>query len=130
MKLLLDTHVFLWVIAEVSRLPPRVRDAVASGENEVALSVASIWECVIKYRLGKLDLPEEPALYLPRQRSRHGFESLPVAEGDVLRLAHLPSIHKDPFDRILVAQAQERGMVLVTADPVISRYPVTTLDRV
>ncbi len=92
--------------------------------------MASIWECVIKHRLGKLDLPAEPGIYLPRQRSRHGFESLPVAEGDVLRLAQLPSIHKDPFDRILVAQAQEHGMVLVTADPVISRYPVSTLDWV
>jgi PIN domain nuclease of toxin-antitoxin system len=101
---------------------------VASRENDVALSVASVWECVIKHTLGKLHLPEAPALYVPRQRSRHGFASLPILEEDIPRLAQLPALHKDPFDRILIAQAQEHGLVLVTADQLITQYPVTSLD--
>ena len=128
MKLLLDTHVFLWTIAAPDRLPPQVRNAVENDENEVFVSAASVWECVIKSRAGKLDLPDDPGVYLPRQRSRHGFESLAITERDVVRLGELPSIHKDPFDRILVAQALEHGLQIVTADPLVSQYPVAILD--
>ena len=130
MRLLLDTHVFLWTIAAPDRLPPKVRAAVEDDENEVFVSAASVWECVIKSRLGKLDLPDDPGVYLPRQRSRHGFESLAITERDVLRVGTLPFIHKDPFDRVLVAQATEHRLQLVTADPLISRYPVSFLDWV
>ena len=105
MRLLLDTHVFLWYISADPRLPVAFRDAIRDPGNEVFLSVASVWEAVIKYALGKLPLPEPPAGYLPRQREAHQIATLPIEEAGLVHLAGLPPLHRDPFDRILVAQA-------------------------
>src|SRR5260370_41357140 len=127
MRLLLDTHVFLWYISADPQLPVVFRDAIRDPANDVYLSVASVWEAVIKYALGKLPLPEAPAEYLPRQREAHRIATLPVEEGAFAHLASLPLLHRDPFDRILIAQAPQHGFKLVTVDDAIRAYPAPLL---
>jgi PIN domain nuclease of toxin-antitoxin system len=127
MRLLLDTHVFLWYISADSRLPASFRDSICDPSNEVFLSVASVWEAVIKYALGKLPLPEEPADYLPHQREAHHIASLPIEEAAFAHLAKLPPLHRDPFDRIMIAQALQHGLTLVTVDDAVRAYPVPLL---
>jgi PIN domain nuclease of toxin-antitoxin system len=127
MRLLLDTHTFLWMITDDPSLSLTTRDLIASAENDVWLSAASSWEISIKYGLGKLPLPEEPDRYLPRMRQRSGVELLPIGEAEVCQIHRLPAIHRDPFDRLLVAQANCHGLVIVTDDPTITRYPVQTI---
>src|SRR5262245_36910730 len=100
MRILLDTHVFLWYDSTDPRLPAAVREAIRDPGNEVFLSAVSVWEAVIKYALGKLPLPAPPAEYLPRQREAHRITSLPVEEAALAHLAGLPALHRDPFDRI------------------------------
>src|SRR3954451_12393197 len=123
MRLLLDTHVFLWYISADPQLPAAFRDAIRDPANAVYLSVASVWEAVIKYALGKLPLPSPPAEYLPLQREAHQIASLPIDEGAFVHLAGLPSLHRDPFDRILIAQALQHSMTLVTVDDAVRAYP-------
>ncbi|MFO0926174.1 MAG: type II toxin-antitoxin system VapC family toxin [Gemmataceae bacterium] len=130
MKLLLDTHVFLWYISADPQLPVAFRDAIQNPANEVFLSVASVWEAVVKYALGKLPLPEAPAVYLPRQRLAHQIASLQIDEDVFSHLAGLPPLHRDPFDRIMVAQAIQHGLTLVTADDTVRAYPVALLPPV
>ena len=127
MRLLLDTHTFLWYISADPSLPAAFRTAIQDPANEVYLSVASVWEAVIKYNLGKLPLPAPPADYLPRQRDAHGIASLRVDEGAMVPLAALPLLHRDPFDRLIVAQALQHGLTVVTVDPDVSAYPVPLL---
>src|SRR5215467_415412 len=127
MRLLLDTHIFLWYISADPQLPAAFRDAIRDPANEVYLSVASVWEAVIKYALGKLPLPEAPAEYLPRQREAHRITSLPVEEAALAHLAGLPALHRDPFDRILVAQALQHGLTLATVDGAVRAYGVPLL---
>jgi PIN domain nuclease of toxin-antitoxin system len=127
MRILLDTHIFLWFIAGDTRLPLPVRESVRDPDTEVYLSVASVWEAVIKYQLGRLSLPEPPQTYVPRQRERHQIASLTIDEASVARLAELPPIHRDPFDRILVAHAQRYGLTVATVDPLVQRYAVPIL---
>jgi PIN domain nuclease of toxin-antitoxin system len=127
LRLLLDTHVFLWYISADPTLPATFRAASQDPANEVYLSVASVWEAVIKHHLGKLPLPAPPADYLPRQRDAHGITSLPIREGAMIHLASLPLLHRDPFDRLLVAQALQHELTLVTVDPDIAGYPVSLL---
>ena len=127
MRLPLDTHVFLWYISADPQLPAAFRNAIRDPANEVYLSVASVWEAVIKYALGKLPLPEAPAEYLPRQREAHRIATLPVEEAALAHLASLPPLHRDPFDRILIAQALQNGLTLVTVDDAVRAYPVPLL---
>lgn len=127
MRLLLDTHIFLWYITADPKLPANSRAASQDLANEVYVSVASVWEAVIKYHLGKLPLPAPPADFLPRQREAHGIASLPINEGAMSYLAGLPPLHRDPFDRLLVAQALQHGLTLATVDPDIVTYPVPLL---
>jgi PIN domain nuclease of toxin-antitoxin system len=127
MKILLDTHVFLWFISGDIRLPVSFRDQILDPGNEVFLRVVSIWEAIIKSQLGKLPLPEPPEIYIPEQRKRHGITSLDVDEGSVVELAKLPSLHRDPFDRLLISQAIQHGLTLVTVDQAVRAYPVTQL---
>lgn len=127
MKLLLDTHVFLWYITADPKLPAAFRAAIRDPENVVYLSAASVWEVVIKHGLGKLPLPGPPADYLPRQRDAHGIASLPVDEGAMPHLAVLPPLHRDPFDRVIVAQALQHGLTIATIDPDLAAYPVPLL---
>ena len=101
-----------------------IRSLVSDPAHDVYVSTASAWEIALKYGLGKLPLPEEPALFVPRQRERHGFLSLPIDEPAVMQLPRLPPLHHDPFDRILICQAIEHGLTLLTPDRLISRYPV------
>ena len=104
MRILLDTHVFLWYISADPDLPVFFRDCIRDPANDVYLSVASVWEAVIKCGLGKLPLPEPAEAFLPREREMHRIESLPIDESDLLYLAGLPPIHRDSFDRMLMAQ--------------------------
>jgi PIN domain nuclease of toxin-antitoxin system len=127
MKLLLDTHIFLWFISGDARLSQMVRDCIRRPENEVYVSVVSLWEAIVKNRLGRLPLPQPPETYLPIQRERHRMSSLSLDEGSVSQVARLPSIHRDPFDRMLICQALEHGLTLVTVDDAIASYPVAVL---
>ena len=127
MRLLLDTHVFLWFISGDARLPVFMRAAVREPQNDVFLSVASLWEIVIKYRLGRLPLPQSPEIYIPRQRQAHRIKSLAITESNIKHLAALPDLHRDPFDRILISQSLAGNLVLVTVDKEIKAYPVSYL---
>ncbi len=127
MKLLLDTHVFLWYISADQQLPIACRDAIRDPANEVYLSVASVWEAVIKYALGKLPLPGTPAVYLPQQREAHRIMTLPIEESALTHLAALAPLHRDPFDRILIAQSLQHRLTLVTMDDAIRAYSIALL---
>jgi len=124
MKILLDTQIFLWYISGDKRLPDDKRTSIQDSNNEVYLSVVSIWEAIIKYRLGKLQFPQRPETYLPAQRVRHQITSLTLDEASVSFLAQLPSIHRDPFDRMLICQSNVHGLRLMTDDGIIHKYPV------
>ncbi|MFH1992440.1 MAG: type II toxin-antitoxin system VapC family toxin [Pseudomonadota bacterium] len=124
MKLLLDTCTFLWIISGDKALSQTAADLYADPSNSVFLSSVSSWEISVKYALGRLVLPRSPAQYIPAQREAHGIESLALAEDAVLHLPKLPDYHRDPFDRMLICQAQIHSMVILTPDDLISRYPV------
>lgn len=128
MRLLLDTHVFLWYISADSQLPAAYRAAIQMPTNEVYLSVASVWEAVVKYALGKLPLPEPAAVYIPRERESHRIASLPIEEEALLHLASLPPLHRDPFDRILIAKSLQHQLTLLTVDHAVLAYPVPVLS--
>lgn len=123
MKALLDTHTFLWSISDDERLSRKAQQ-IFTGSNDLWLSVASIWEILIKVKTGKLPLPEPSGPYLVRELSENGIEVLPIKLDHVLRMENLTAHHRDPFDRILIAQSIEEKLPLVTADPVFERYPV------
>ena len=107
-----------------------LRDALQDTTNEVFLSVASVWEATVKHALGKLPLPDTPAVYLPQQRQAHWVESLPIEEATIEQLAVLPPLHRDPFDRILVAQALQHGLTLASVDQAVRAYSVALLPLV
>ena len=127
MKLLLDTHIFLWLISGDEQLSSTALDLIRDPTNEVYLSVASVWKVVVKHQLGKLPLPQPPEIYLPAQRQNHRISSLGIDETTISFLPQLPLLHRDPFDRILVCQALQHGLTLVTVDAMVSAYAVTTL---
>lgn len=127
MKLLLDTHIFLWFITADPRLSALFRDAIREPKNEVFLSVASLWEIIVKYNLGKLPLPQSPEIYIPSERRKHQIKSLSLHENAVKELANLPALHRDPFDRILICQAMANDLTIVTADAHIQNYNVRYL---
>lgn len=102
-------------------------DVIRDLDNEVYLSVVSVWEAIVKYQLGKLPLPEAADRYIPEQRERHLISSLPLDEPSVARLGALSPLHRDPFDRMLVCQALQYGLTIATVDGVIQEYPVTTI---
>jgi PIN domain nuclease of toxin-antitoxin system len=130
MRLLLDTHVFLWYVSADGRLPRKFANAIGEPANDVFLSVASVWEAVIKFALGKLPLPSPPSEYLPRQRAAHQITSLSIDEAALPHLVSLPPLHRDPFDRLLVAQALEHALTIVTVDPVVRAYPAPCLSEI
>jgi len=127
MKLLLDTHIFLWLISGDARLPILFRDVIREPINTVYLSTASLWEIIIKYQLGKLPLPQSPEIYIPRQRLNHQIKSLAVSESSLKYLVSLPNLHRDPFDRVLISQALENNLTIITVDPEILNYNVPFL---
>jgi PIN domain nuclease of toxin-antitoxin system len=125
-KLLLDTHVFLWVQTSPERLGEHV-GLVTDASNELVVSAASSWEIAIKHEIGRLRLPEEPDQYVPNRIRMIGARALPVEHSHALAVATLPALHRDPFDRLLVAQAKLEGMTILTADEAVARYPVASL---
>ena len=127
MRLLLDTCTFLWLVSDSPRLSGRAREQFSLPENEVYLSAASAWEIAVKEKLGRLPLPAPPAEFVPGQRKAHGIEPLAVDEEAALYVPHLPDLHRDPFDRMLVSQATVHGLVLMTPDRDIRQYAVRTL---
>jgi len=126
-RILLDTHVWLWMVAEPERLRASTRRLLSARENELLLSAASAWEMAIKYRIGKLPLPQEPALFVPSRLERDAITPLAVSHLHALAEAALPTHHQDPFDRLLIAQAKLEGLSLCTADAQIERYDVELL---
>ncbi len=127
MRILLDTHIFLWFISGDTQLSIDVRDAIRDPDNEVYLSAISVWEILVKYQLGKLPLPEHPETYLPKQRDLHQILSLALDENSVAQLAKLPPLHRDPFDRMLICQALQNGLTIATVDAAVRAYPVSTI---
>lgn len=129
MNLLLDTCTFLWLITDDPALSVSARGAIQSPATTVYVSAASLWEVLIKHRLGRLELHVELPLeqHLVAQRGRHGLDSLPITEEAVAQLPKLPLIHRDPFDRMLICQAIAHGLVVCTPDRAIQQYPIRTL---
>lgn len=127
MKLLLDTCTFLWAIEGGGDLSEAARNALTDPANDVFLSAVSAWEIAVKHALGRLPLPDPPDRYVPAQRNARGIAELPLDEDAALQLVRLPSLHRDPFDRMLVCQALAGTLTLVTPDPEIARYPVRIL---
>ena len=126
MRVLLDTHVLLWLAAE----PERTGDALATlsaPTTELLLSAASAWEIVIKHGAGRLGLPEPPQPWLASRLPRLGVTSLPITWQDTTGVGALPALHRDPFDRLLVAQARRHHLVLATADRLVAQYDVRVL---
>ena len=126
MNLLLDTVTFLWWVTGDDRLSTQAASLIETPSREVFLSSVSTWEIVQKNALGKLPLPEDPASLIPRLREDHGIAELALTERAVLQLSRLPSLHRDPFDRMLLCQAIEHGLTVVTPDQLLRQYPVRT----
>jgi PIN domain nuclease of toxin-antitoxin system len=122
MKFLLDTHLLLWAAGEPRRLSKQARTLIDNPDNELLFSVASLWEVVIKRGLDRGDFKVDARL-LRRGLLDNGYSELPILSDHVVAIDSLPSIHKDPFDRILVAQAAVEGVTLLTIDSVMSKYP-------
>ena len=124
MRFLLDTHVFLWFITDDVRLTEAMRSLLADPRHELFLSAASAWEIAIKASLGRLQLEDDLERFIPRQLAQNGIAPLPVAVSHALHVHRLPPLHRDPFDRLLVAQSILEKMPLISSDQNLSRYPV------
>lgn len=124
MRLLLDTHAFLWWITDDDRLSQRAGRLIADGSNEVYFSAASAWEIAIKAGLGRIRLPDDAWSFTPGQLERNAFQPLPVHVSHAVAVIALPDIHSDPFDRMLVAQALMEGLTIVSGDEWMVRYAV------
>jgi len=122
MNLLLDTHLLLWAAGEPDRLSVRARSLMEDQDNALVFSAASLWEITIKAGLGRADFQIDPHL-LRRGLIENGYEELPVTGQHALAVGQLPDVHRDPFDRILVAQATVEGLLLLTHDPLVQAYP-------
>lgn len=127
MKLLLDTHVFLWSIEEYTKLSNKASEAFLNADNELYLSAASYWEICLKQSLGKLGLAENWKKTLDREIAINAIKWLAIEKQHCQELAELPWLHRDPFDRLLIAQAQCEGMALLTADKHIRKYGISTI---
>lgn len=126
-RILLDTHAWLWMNGSPERLPETARLLLSDAESVLFLSAASIWEISIKVAVGKLDLPEPPERYIVARLVANRIDALPIQPLHAIRAAALPMHHRDPFDRMLVAQAQIEGLELMTRDDDVLRYEVETL---
>lgn len=124
MRLLLDTHIFLWFVTNNRKLSKSAAAAIKNDSNEVFVSVVTLWEMIVKHRLGKFPLEHSPEVLFTRQRKLHRIDILSLDEAGVAELAHLPGLHWDPFDRLLISQAISGGLMIVTVDRQILQYPV------
>ena len=127
MRLLLDTHTFLWWITDDPRLSAQARKVIRDKRNELLFSAASGWEIAIKARLGRLQLPDDLEQFIVTQLSINTMSVLPIQLHHALHVYTLPDHHRDPFDRMLVAQSQVEELPIVTADPQVSAYDVRTI---
>lgn len=127
MRLLLDTHAFLWWVEDAVALSRKARSAIADPENECLLSLVSCWEMAIKISLGKLRLPAALERFVPDQLATNAFRQQDILFRHVARVSSLPFHHRDPFDRLLAAQAIEEGLAIVSADAVFRKYGLTRI---
>jgi len=126
-RVLLDTHAFLWWISGSPKLSEAARETIADERNDLLFSVVSGWEISIKAGVGKLDLPETPRDFVTGQVLLNDLRVLTVSLDHALRVYDLPNHHRDPFDRLIVAQALSEGVPVLTADPLVARYSVETI---
>jgi PIN domain nuclease of toxin-antitoxin system len=124
MKLLLDTHTFLWWITDDPQLSTKARELIGDGHNILYWSAASSWEVSIKYALGRMPLPEAPEQFLPAEIEKNRLESLSIIDAHTFQSGQLPHHHRDPFDRMLVAQAQVESLALLSNDQQLNHYNV------
>jgi len=127
MNVLLDTHAFLWWVIDDPQLSDPARTIIAEPNNTIYFSVVSAWEIIIKERTGKLSLPEPPKIYIPSRLASNQFASLTVQMQHVLQVASLPDYHRDPFDRLLIAQSQTEQLPILTVDLMFSHYSVDVI---
>ena len=127
MSYLLDTHIFLWWVLNHPNLSRSIRATIADPTHDVYVSAASAWEMTIKSSIGKLTLPSSPEHWIKEQLRLNAFLPLPISIEHALAVASLPPLHKDPFDRIIIAQANVEGLTLITDDAIIPQYAVKVL---
>lgn len=127
MKILLDTCSFLWLAAAPENLGPEASAAIDRDDTQLFLSDGSVWEICLKWQAGKISLPEPPRAWVEAQRLTWRITTLPIERTHLYRVTELPTHHRDPFDRLLVAQAIEAGLSIATPDPWIARYPVAVM---
>jgi PIN domain nuclease of toxin-antitoxin system len=127
MRYLLDTGIFLWSLGGVGRLNREALELLTENKEEIYLSAASSWEIGIKVSLGKLQLPDPPQKHVPQRMTLLGLQALFITHAHTLAVSELPDHHRDPFDRLLIAQARSERMTFMTADPVCAKYPVGVL---
>jgi PIN domain nuclease of toxin-antitoxin system len=127
MKILLDTHTFLWWITDDQKLSGRAREIISDGSNELFLSAATGWEIAIKVQIGRLKLPEEPIRFILEQMRINAIQSLPIQMNHALHVSTLPQHHRDPFDRLLIAQAQLEGLPVLSSDHQLANYQVEVI---
>lgn len=124
MKLLLDTHSFLWWITDDPQISDKALELIGGSQNNLYWSAASSWEVAIKYALGRLPLPDSPAIFLPTELGKNRIETLPIVDTHAFQAGQLPRHHRDPFDRMLVAQAQVETLGIISNDPKIRFYDI------
>jgi len=127
MNVLVDTHVWIWSLADPNRLTPECRRLLSSSRNVIYLSAVSAWELAIKDALGKIELPEPVETYVPTRMARQGITALPITHTHALTVSTLPPHHRDPFDRLLIAQAIVERLPILTADTAFDRYDVEVI---
>ena len=127
MKILLDTHAFLWWIADDPQLSLRAREIISDGNNDLFLSAVSGWEICIKAQIGRLKLPGEPRRFIPEQLRLNAIQTLPIQMSHALHVSTLPNHHRDPFDRLLIAQAQLEKLPILSNDSQVGRYPIEVI---
>ncbi len=127
MKILLDTHAFLWWITDDPKLSELARQIIGNGENTLFLSAASTWEIAIKARLGRLKIPDPPDRFISEQMHQNAIQGLPIQISHTLHVYHLPPHHQDPFDRILIAQAQLEALTLLSSDRLMGKYKLKVI---
>lgn len=123
MNIIIETHIFLWYIRNNGKLDDQYKKIISDKSNNIFLSIASIWECIIKQQIGKLNIPLPVSHYLIAKRNEHLIFSLSINEGSIVKLESLPYIHKDPFDRIILSQALSGNYKIITKDHLLKKYP-------
>ncbi len=128
MRILIDTNIFLWAAVVPKKLSRKILEVLSNPESEIFLSAASSWEIAIKYGKGRLDLPEHPKTFIEKGIAASGIIPLPIKFQDTLSVSDLPHYHKDPFDRLLITQANLNNMTLISGDKVFRKYDVELIE--